>query len=201
MILYGSDTSPYTRKVRVLIQEKRIDCQWVLERPADSGGRFRELNPLGKIPVLELGNGEVLFDSPVIAAYLDSLSGAGLIPGTGEARWQVLKMQALADGILDATVARLLEHRRPTDRRMQQVIDTQTLKIHDSLDFAEQWVTDRTYVVGEVFTLADVALAVALEYIDLRYAHDWRGARPVLAAWLAPVSERPSFVATRPPQD
>ena len=72
MKLYGSDTSPYVRKARILILEKDINCDWVLERPADAGGRFRELNPLGKIPVLERDDGEVLFDSPVIVEYLDT---------------------------------------------------------------------------------------------------------------------------------
>jgi glutathione S-transferase len=200
MKLYGSDTSPYVRKTRILIQEKGIDCEWVLERPADPGGRFRELNPLGKIPVLERDTGDVLFDSPVIVEYLDTLSGERLIPADGEARWQVQKIHAMADGMLDATVARFLEGLRPEEKRMQEAIDKQARKIHDSLDYAEKLVSGRAFVVGDSLSLADLALAVALEYIDFRYPHDWRSGRTVLAGWLEPFSQRPSFVSTQPPR-
>jgi glutathione S-transferase len=199
MKLYGSDTSPYVRKARVLIAEKNIVCDWVLERPADPGGRFRELNPLGKIPVLERDDGEVLFDSPVIVEYLDTLNGEQLIPGEGEARWQVQKFHALADGMLDSTVTRLLEVLRPDAKRMQEVVDKHEKKITDSLDFAERLMEQREFVVGDSLTFADLALAVALEYVDFRFPHDWRDKRPSLANWLSGVSVRPSFVSTRPP--
>lgn len=201
MKLYGSETSPYVRKVRVLIHEKNIDCEWVLERPVDPGGRFRELNPLGKIPVLERDDGEVLFDSPVIVEYLDSLSGTRLIPAEGEARWQVQKIHALADGMLDSTVARFLEGFRPAEFQLKEVVDKHARKVHDSLDYAEKLIAGRTNVVGDSLSFADLALAVALEYIDFRYAHDWRSSHPELAGWLLTMSERASFVKTRPPQD
>lgn len=200
MKLYGSDTSPYVRKTRVLIHEKGIDCEWILERPADPGGRFRELNPLGKIPVLERDSGDVLFDSPVIVEYLDTLSGERLVPADGEARWQVQKIHAMADGMLDATVTRFLEGLRPEGKRMQEVIDKHAKKIHDSLDYAETLVADRDFVIGDNLSLADLALAVALEYIDFRYAHDWRSTHPALAGWLVPMSQRPSFISTQPPK-
>jgi glutathione S-transferase len=200
MRLYGSDTSPYVRKARVLIQEKGIDCEWVLERPADPGGRFRELNPLGKIPVLERDDGEVLFDSPVIVEYLDTLSGDRLIPAEGEARWQVQKIHAMADGMLDATVARFIEGLRPEDKRMQEVMDKHAKKIRDSMAYAETLVTNRACVIGDRLSMADLALAVALEYVDFRYAHDWRSNHPLLAGWLAPLSQRSSFVSTQPPK-
>ena len=200
MKLFGSDTSPYVRKARILIQEKDINCEWILERPADPGGRFRELNPLGKIPVLEREDGEVLFDSPVIVEYLDTLSGDRLIPAEGELRWQVQKIHALADGMLDATVARFLEGLRPDEKRMQQVIDKQARKVHDGLDYAEKLMANRAYVIGDSLTFADLVLAIALEYVDFRYAHDWRSSHPILTNWLTNMGERPSFVATRPPQ-
>ncbi|KPK52961.1 MAG: hypothetical protein AMS22_08135 [Thiotrichales bacterium SG8_50] len=198
MKLYGSDTSPYVRKARILILEKDINCDWVLERPADAGGRFRELNPLGKIPVLERDDGEVLFDSPVIVEYLDTLSGTRLIPAEGEVRWQVQKVHAMADGVLDSTVTRLLEGLRPEDKRMQEVIDKHAKKIHDSLDYAEAMMADRSFVIGDSLSFADLALAVALEYVDFRYTHDWRSSHPDLATWLKPMSERPSFISTQP---
>ena len=199
MKLYGSDTSPYVRKARILIVEKDIVCDWVLERPADPGGRFRELNPLGKIPVLERDDGEVLFDSPVIVEYLDTLNGERLIPAEGEARWQVQKFHALADGMLDATVTRLLEVLRPDAKRMQEAVDKHEKKITDSLDFADRLMGQREFVVGDSLTFADLALAVALEYVDFRFPHDWRDKRPALATWLAGMSARPSLVSTRPP--
>ena len=199
MKLYGSDTSPYVRKARILIVEKDIVCDWVLERPADPGGRFRELNPLGKIPVLERDDGEVLFDSPVIVEYLDTLNGERLIPAEGEARWQVQKFHALADGMLDATVTRLLEVLRPDAKRMQEAVDKHEKKITDSLDFADRLMGQREFVVGDSLTFADLALAVALEYVDFRFPHDWRDKRPALATWLPGMSARPSLVSTRPP--
>ena len=200
MKLFGSETSPYVRKARVLIAEKDIACDWVLERPADPGGRFRELNPLGKIPVLERDDGEVLFDSPVIVEYLDTLGGERLIPAEGEARWQVQKFHALADGMLDSTVTRFLEGLRPEDKRMQEAIDKHEKKITDSLDYADRLMSQSEFVVGNSFTFADLALAVALEYVDFRFPHDWRGKRPALAGWLAGMSARPSFVSTQPPK-
>ncbi len=201
MKLYGSETSPYVRKARVLIQEKGIDCDWVLERPVDPGGRFRELNPLGKIPVLERDDGEVLFDSPVIVEYLDSLSGERLIPVEGEVRWQVQKIHALADGMLDSTVTRFLEGFRQAEFQLNEVVDKHAKKVHDSLDYADKLIAGRNHVVGDSLSFADLALAVALEYIDFRYVHDWRSSHPELARWLLTMSERPSFVTTRPPQD
>jgi glutathione S-transferase len=200
MKLYGSDTSPYVRKTRVLILEKEIDCEWVLERPADPGGRFREINPLGKIPVLERDDGEVLFDSPVIVEYLDTLNGVRLIPEGGEARWQVQKIHALSDGMLDSTVTRFLEGLRPEQKQMQEVVDKHEKKIHDSLDFANHLLENRAFAVGDQLTIADLTLAVALEYVDFRYAHDWRRERPALATWLETMSSRPSFVTTQPPK-
>lgn len=200
MKLYGSDTSPYVRKGRVVLLEKDIECEWVLERPADPGGRFRELNPLGKVPVLELDSGDVLFDSPVIVEYLDTRSGERLIPETGAPRWQVQKLHALADGILDATVARFLEELRPEDKQQPAVIGKQSEKIHRGLDYLEHLMADQKFAVGDQFSLADIVLVVALEYIDLRYAHDWCSSRPALTDWHATMGERPAFVATRPPR-
>lgn len=201
MKLYGSDTSPYVRKVRIVIAEKNISCDWVLERPADSGGRFRELNPLGKIPVLETDNGGVIYDSPVIAEYLDSLSTPGLIPESGDKRWQVQTLHAMGDGIMDATVARMLELRKPEDKKTAAVVSKQEGKIADALQALESTVTGKSFVVGNDFSMADIAIATALSYIDFRYVHDWRSLYPALATWSETVLSRDSFTGTLPPDE
>ncbi len=201
MKLYGSDTSPYVRKVRVVIAEKNIDCDWVLERPADSGGRFRELNPLGKIPVLETENGNVIYDSPVIAEYLDSLSTPRLIPESGDTRWQVQTLHALGDGMMDATVARMLEQRKPEDKQVAAVLKKQQGKVADALTSLDGAIANKAFLVGDSFSMADIAIVVALSYIDFRYAHDWRAQYPALAKWAEPIFDRGSFTSTLPPDE
>lgn len=201
MRLYGSDTSPYVRKARVLILEKGIDCQCVLERPSDPGGRFRDLNPLGKVPVLELDNGQVLFDSPVIVEYLDTLSGDPLIPETGGMRWEVKKVHALADGIMDAVVIRMLELRRRPEKQNSEVVSAQEKKIAHAMRHADTLTILVNHPVAGKYTVADIALAVALEYVDFRYPHEWRTQWTHLAKWLESISARPAFQETRPPEE
>jgi glutathione S-transferase len=199
MKLYGSLTSPYVRKVRVLLQEKNIPCEFIVAGASDPGSPVPGLNPLGKVPVLQLDNGEALFDSPVIVEYLDALSPPAWLPPAGEARWAVLRFEALADGILDATVARLLETRRPPAQQAADVLRNQEAKVARALDYAERALGNASWFVADRFGLADLTLAVALEYIDFRYPHEWRASHPRLARWLAGVGARPSFLATRPP--
>ncbi|UCH52326.1 MAG: glutathione S-transferase N-terminal domain-containing protein, partial [Pseudomonadota bacterium] len=114
MRLYGTPTSPYVRKIRVLLAEKSIPCEFLAIDLAAADSPAKRLNPLAKVPVLERDDGEVLFDSSVIAEYLDALKPPPLIPSAGKARWQVLQWHALAQGMLDATVSQFLERRRPT---------------------------------------------------------------------------------------
>ncbi len=201
MKLYGSDTSPYVRKVRVVIAEKKIDCEWILERPADGGGRVRELNPLGKIPVLETDDGNVIYDSPVIAEYLDSLSAPQLISASGNARWQVQTMHALGDGMMDATVARMLEQRKPSDKQTETVISKQEGKVADALFSLNGVVAKNTFLVDDNFSMADVAIGTALSYIDFRFAHNWRNQYPALAEWAESIFSRSSFISTLPPDE
>ena len=200
MKLYGSLTSPYVRKARILVKEKNIPCEFVIAGANDPGSPVPALNPLGKVPVLQLDNGETLFDSPVIVEYLDALSPPAWLPAAGEARWAVLRFEALADGMMDATVARLLETRKPSAQQTADFIRNQEAKVARSLDFAERQLGSRFWFVSERFGLADLAMAVALEYIDFRYAHGWRGDHPRLAQWLAGVGARPSFLETQYPR-
>ena len=199
MKLYGSLTSPYVRKARILLDEKAVACEFVVEDPWDAKTAIARLNPLGKVPVLELDSGEALFDSAVILEYLDCLQGEPLIPTAGDARWQVQRWHALADGILDAVVTRLWEMRRREEQQSEEIIERQELKIARALAHAESAIRHQSYLVGERFSLADLALGVALEYVDFRYPNDWRVEAPRLAFWVAGIRTRPAFAKTAPP--
>jgi glutathione S-transferase len=200
MKLYGNLTSPFVRKLRVLVHEKALPVEFVVIDNQAPDGPLADLNPLIKIPVLQRANGDTLFDSPVIAEYLDALTAPGLVPADGELRWQALRWQALADGMLDATVTRLLELRRPVEQQSAAAVASQERKLKESLAWIERHYPGGTYLLPERFTLADLCVGVALEYIDFRYPHDWRTPHPRLAAWLAGIAARPSFRATAPPR-
>ncbi|MBI3778213.1 MAG: glutathione S-transferase N-terminal domain-containing protein [Gammaproteobacteria bacterium] len=199
MKLYGSLTSPYVRKARALIREKNLACEFVVADAWAADSPIPALNPLGKVPVLALDNGEVLFDSPVIVEYLDTLKAPALLPASGAARWETLRWQALADGMLDAAVSRLLESRRPAEQQSAENIRRQEEKIARSIEYTERCLGQGPWLMENRFSLADLVMAVALEYIDFRYPHDWRGRHARLAPWLAGVSARPSLIGTRPP--
>lgn len=199
MKLYGSLTSPYVRKIRMLIAEKAIDCEFVVADPTAPDTLIPAYNPLGLVPTLVRDDGSALFDSPVIAEYLDSLKAPALIPASGEPRWQVLRWAALADGILDQTVARTMELRRPEPQRSAEVNQRREQKIARALDYAERHVPAGAHLAEGRLTLADIALAAALGYIDFRYPHDWRAACPRLAAWHAGFGARAAYGDTRAP--
>jgi glutathione S-transferase len=199
MKLYGSLTSPYVRKVRALIHEKRLDCEFIVQGPGDPGSLVPALNPLGKVPVLVRDDREPVFDSVVIAEYLDTLGPEPLLPLAGEARFRVQRYHALAQGIMDAVVARMLELRRTPACQDAGFVAKQESKVAAAIGFAARQLRGSTYLIDDRFTLADLALGVALEYVDFRYPHDWRGANTSLTHWLAGISARPSFTDTRPP--
>lgn len=198
MKLYGSLTSPYVRKVRIVLLEHRQDCEFIVEGPADLAGNVARLNPLGKVPVLVLDDGEVLFDSPLIVDYLDSLANASLIPA-GDHRWRAQRWHALGQGMLDATVTRLLETRRAADKTDPGVIARQEDKIAAALRFADDQLGNGEFLIDQAFCIADIALGVALAYLDFRYTRDWHGAYPRLSRWFAAINRRPSFIQTAPP--
>lgn len=200
MKIYGSLTSPYVRKTRALIAEKQLACEFIVVDPHAPDSTVPRYNPLGLVPVIERDDGSTLFDSPVITEYLDSLKPPALIPPAGEARWQALRWAALADGILEQTVGRTMELRRPLAQQSADANARREQKIARALEFAEQHLPPGSFLVENRLTIADIALTVALEYIDLRYAHDWRRGFPRLAAWHAHLATRPAFVATRPPK-
>lgn len=199
MKLYGSLTSPFVRKARVLIKEKNLPCEFVVADPTEVGGVVRTSNPLWQVPVLERDSGDALFDSPVIVEFLDGLSTPALLPASGELRWQMLRWQALADGIVEAVIGRFLETRRPIVQQSADQMSFQESRVAAALAFVSARLKGETFLMESRFTLADLALAVALEYIDFRYPHDWRAQHPRLAFWLAGISMRPSFIETVPP--
>ena len=205
MKLIGSLTSPYVRKVRVVMAEKRLDFQFVLEDPWGSEAVL-QANPLGKVPCLVMEGGEAVFDSRVIVEYLDTLSPVGkLIPPPGRERTEVRTWEALADGVLDAAVAARLELTWPgrsAEQRCQAWVDRQMSRVHAALDAMGRGLADKAWCTGNHFTLADVAVGCALGYLDFRLAQqvDWRTPYPNLKKLHDKLSTRPSFVDTAPPQ-
>jgi glutathione S-transferase len=203
MKLIGSLTSPYVRKVRVVLAEKKLDVQFVLE---DVWGNDDILpsNPLGKVPCLVMEGGETVYDSRVIVEYVDTLSPVGkLIPASGRERVEVRTWEALADGLLDASIlARLELHwagRSPRERS-QAWVDRQLSRVHAALKAMSQGLGDKPYCAGNHLTLADIAVGVALGYLDFRYPEiDWRAPYPNLLRLHDKLAARPSFVDTLPP--
>ena len=200
MKLYGSLTSPFVRKVRMVLLEKGLAHDLVVEGPADAAGNVARLNPLHAIPVLVRDDGEVFFDSPMICEYIDSLNDRPrLYPASGEARWQALRWHALGQGMMEATVARFVELRKSAEKQDAANVAKHEARIAAALAFAAERIPASGFMAGNSIGIADITLAAALGYIDLRHAHDWRGRHPKLAAWFAPLSERPSFKETRAP--
>jgi glutathione S-transferase len=158
-------------------------------------------NPLGKVPALVTDDGIALYDSPVICEYLDSLHGGPpVFPAAGVARWTALRRQALADGILDATILRRYEEMRPAAKQHGEWIERQKRKAERGLDALEaEAAADALADPAGLLSIGDIAVACALGYLDLRYGGDnWRGRRRALAAWYAEVAKRPSMTATAP---
>ena len=203
MKLIGSLTSPYVRKVRVVMAEKKLDFQLVLEDVWGEDSILKS-NPLGKVPCLVMEGGEAVFDSRVIVEYLDTLSPVGkLIPASGRERVEVRTWEALSDGLLDASIAARMEahwaHRSP-EQRSQAWIDRQMSRVMTALTAMGQGLADKPWCAGNHFTLADVAVGCALGYLDFRYAHiDWRTPHPNLNRLYDKLVVRPSFVDSAPP--
>ena len=201
MKLYGSLTSPYVRKVRIVLIEKGLRYDMAVEGPADAAGNVARLNPLRAIPVLERDDGDVYFDSPVICEYLDSLNDTPrLYPAGGEPRWQALRWHALGQGMMEATVARFVELRKPVDKQDAAIASKHEARIAAAMAFANERVPASGFVQGAHIGIADIALGAALGYVDLRYVHDWRAKYPKLAGWHMPLSQRASFTETLAPE-
>ena len=199
MKLYGSPLSPYVRKARVLVHEKKIACEFVQEDPWAQDSPISGRNPFGKVPALEIEPNNYLFESMLIVHYLDHVDGKSLTPKDAAGYWQAQWWQALAQGITDATVARVLETRRPEDKRMPEKIEREEARIHRATAAAEERFKGGANLVGRRLTIADLMMAVALQYVDFRYPHDWRSKAPKLAEWHKGIVARKSFQDTLPP--
>lgn len=201
MKLIGSLTSPYVRKVRVVLAEKKLDYQLTIEDVWSPQTQVHLSNPLGKVPCLVMEDGGALFDSRVIVEYLDTLSPYNrLIPQAGRERAAVRCWEALADGLLDAAVTVLKEKQRPQAQISPEWVERQMNKIDRALAAMSDGLGDQAFCRGTAITLADLAVGCALAYLDFRYPEiDWRSRHANLAALHAKMMARPSFAETAPP--
>ena len=203
MKLIGSNTSPYVRKVRVVMAEKKLDYDYVLEDVWAASTQIALTNPLGKVPCLIMEGGEVISDSRVIVEYFDTLSPVGkLIPTVGRERAEVKTWKALADGVLDAAILARLEATwggRTDAQRCQAWIDRQLGKVDSALKAMSKGLAEKSYCVGIHLSLADIAVGVALGYLDFRFPEiNWREQHPNLHKLQDRLMQRPSFADTKP---
>lgn len=204
MKLIGSLTSPYVRKVRIVLAEKKLDYQLEVE---DVWGNDRILasNPLGKVPCLVMEGGEAVFDSRVIVEYVDTLSPVGrLIPERGRERAEVRTWEALADGVLDASILARLEQTwsgRTETERSSAWIARQMDKVANSVAAMSKGLADKPWCCnGNHLTLADIAVGCALGYLDFRFPQiDWRTPHANLVRLSEKLYTRPSFIDSQPP--
>lgn len=203
MKLFYSPTSPYARKCRALAIEKGIEdrIQIITASPMSNPPELQAANPLGKVPALLLDNGQCVVDSPVICAYLDSLlDGPRLIPADPAARIDALTREALADGIMDAAFAIVMERKRPEPQRSPEWLERWTSAIRRSVAHLAARAPDSQWANGRQPDIGDIALACALGYVDFRLGDlAWDKDAPALRTWLATISSRASFTITAPP--
>ena len=200
MKLVTSLTSPYGRKARIVLLEKKIPHQLQVENPWLPDSAVADFNPLGKVPVLVLEDGVSVFDSRVIVEYLDTLTPvAHLIPREARTRMMVRGVEALADGMTDAAVALHLEKKRAADKQDADWIGLQEKSLHRGLVALAEALGDKQLFLGTAMTLADIATGCALGYLDLRFAQiAWREAHPNLAQLADRLAARASFKDTVP---
>jgi glutathione S-transferase len=200
MKLVTSLTSPYGRKVRVVLAEKKIPYNLQVENPWLPDSPVLAVNPLGKVPVLVLEDGVSVFDSRVIVEYLDHVSPVGhLIPAELKSRMVVRGVEALADGVTDAAVALYLERKRPPGQQSADWLLLQERTLFRGLEALSEALGENAWYLGNAMTLADVASGCALGYLDLRFPDiDWRSAHPNLAKLAAKLATRAAFKDTVP---
>ena len=203
MKLIGSPTSPYVRKVCIVMAEKKLDYRMVAEDVWSAQTTIHASNPLGKVPCLVLEGGEALFDSRVIVEYLDTLSPVGkLIPTNGRERAEVKTWEALGDGLLDAALLARMEAvwpHRSAEQRSQAWIDRQMGKISEALRAMSQGLSDKPYCSGAHMTLSDIAVGCAVGYLDFRFPDiNWRSSYPNLDKLYDKLMQRQSFIDSLP---
>jgi glutathione S-transferase len=203
MKLIGSDGSPYVRKVRVVLAEKKIDYQYVRDDVWSPQSVVLHSNPLGKVPTLVTDDGAAVFDSRVIVEYLDTVTPiARLIPPSGRERVEVRCWEALADGLLDAAILiRIESTQRPEALRSADWVARQTGKVDAALAAMASGLEDKPFCSGGKYSLADIAVGCALGYLDFRFPQiDWRTRHENLSRHADKMLARQSFLDTAPPK-
>ena len=200
LTLRTSFSSPFGRKPRIAVGLLGLDDRVKVESAStqEPEDPLRKQNPLGKVPVLILDDGTAMFDSPVILEYLDMLAGGGrIVPKDAKARFDALRLEALADGLLDASILIVYEGRyRPAESHEQKWLDLQSGKVERGLGALEAAPPD----IDQTPNVGQITLACALGYLDFRFAGNWRKDHPRLVAWLDAFAARvPAFNATKPP--
>lgn len=200
MKLIGSLTSPYVRKVRFVLAEKKIEYEFELDSPWTPQTQVANSNPLGKIPVLILDDSTVLFDSRVIVEYIDSVAPNNkLMPESNRERAEVKRWGAVADGICDAAALIFLERKRPVEQQSADWIARQQEKIDRALAYMSEQLGESAWCMGTHFSLADVGAGCALGYLAFRFPEiDWRETYPNLARIYDKMLQRPAFADTVP---
>jgi glutathione S-transferase len=199
MTLHWSPRSPFVRKVMIAAHElglsDRLECRRTVVSMAAPNKTLLPVNPLSKLPTLVLADGTMLYDSLVISEYLDSLAGGGrIVPLEGPRRWLELSRHAVANGLLDVLVLYRNEREKPEVARTQAWLSTFAVKLDATLAYFER---DIGAIASHPFGIAQIALGVALSYLDFRFADlDWRAERPNLARWHVEFCARPSALAT-----
>ena len=200
MKLIGSHTSPYTRKVRIVLAEKKIEYDFAVDSPWTADSKVPDYNPLGKIPVLLLDDDTALFDSRVIVEYIDNVTPNNkLFPAPNRERIEVKRWEALADGLCDAAVAALLERKRPANEQSADWIARQLAKVERGLAFMAEELDDKSFCMGTHISMADIAVGTALGYLCFRFPNiNWQESHPNLVKLYDKLMQRPSFAETAP---
>jgi len=200
MKLIGSHTSPYTRKVRIVLAEKKIEYEFVVDSPWANDSKVPDYNPLGKIPVLVLDDDTALFDSRVIVEYIDNVTPNNkLFPAPNRERIEVKRWEALADGLCDAAVAALLERKRPAKEQSADWIERQLAKVKRALAFMSEELEEKSFCMGTHISMADLAVGTALGYLCFRFPEiAWQGDYPNLSKLYDKLMQRPAFADTVP---
>lgn len=200
MKLVASRTSPYARKVRVLLAEKQLAFEFVEENVWSPDTTVPRYNPLRKIPVLVTDDGTCLYDSSVIAEYLDPLGAPSFIPPSGLERACVRRDEALGNGIADAGIAIFLERKREAAHQDPAWIARQRGKVDSGIAAVARELGGKAYLRGDALSLGDVACACALLWLEFRLPEiGWRSQYAALGRWIERLESRPSFASTRPP--
>ena len=200
MKLIGSKTSPFVRKIRVLLAEKQLPHEFVEESAWTADTKVPSYNPLNKVPALQMDDGESIYDSAVIAEYLDGISGGSYLPKPPAERARVKCHEALGDGIADAGITAFLERKREAARQDPAWISRQLDKVNAGIASVSKALGTQPYLGGAQMNLGDIACACGLFWAEFRMPElRWREQYPNLKAWAERMEARPSFAATKPP--